>query len=83
MKVVIEPVGDGNHDGNRGELWRTLANVGGRAGQDSYTGRTLANCGERRRTEKLKTARVQALVGSNPTPSVFEFHPLAGVAPVS
>jgi len=30
IKVVIEPVGDGNRDGNRGELWRTLANVGGR-----------------------------------------------------
>ena len=26
IKVVIEPVGDGNRDGNRGELWRTLAN---------------------------------------------------------
>jgi hypothetical protein len=30
IKVVIEPVGDGNRDGNRGERWRTLANVGGR-----------------------------------------------------
>ena|GEM_PF-6981223 len=31
----------------------------------------------------LKTTKVQAFGGSNPSPSVFEFHPLAGVAPVS
>jgi len=29
---------DGNRDGNRGELWRTVANVGGRWTNDVYTG---------------------------------------------
>jgi hypothetical protein len=57
----------GNRDGNRGELWRTLANVGGRKTSDLYTGRTLANYGE------LKTTKVQAFGGSNPSPSVFRF----------
>ncbi len=37
-------------DGNRGELCRTPANVGGRKARDAYTGRTLANDDERRRT---------------------------------
>ncbi len=43
MKVLIETRPDGNRDGNRGELWRTLANVGGRKAYDPYRGRTLAN----------------------------------------
>jgi hypothetical protein len=30
MKVLIETTLDGYRDGNRGELWRTLANVTGR-----------------------------------------------------
>jgi hypothetical protein len=42
---------DGNRDGNRGELWRTSANVGRKSCQ-LCTGRTLANCGERWRIEK-------------------------------
>ncbi len=65
---------DGNRDGNRGELWRTVANVGGRSGCQRYTRRPLANYGERWRTGKyLKTTKVQAFGGSNPSPSVFGF----------
>jgi len=73
MKVLIDSTRDGNRDGNRGERWRT----------NDVPAIYRAIVGELWRTLALKTARVQALVGSNPTPSVFEFHPLAGVAPVS
>ena|SRR5438876_8380848 len=45
-----EGYGDGNADGNGGELWRTLANVGERTMRDAYRARTLANVGERQRT---------------------------------
>jgi hypothetical protein len=44
---------DGNRDGNRSELWRTSANVGGLETCDSDTGRTVANTGELKR-EVLK-----------------------------
>ncbi len=40
-------VGDGYRDGNRGELWRTVANVGGRSTANLNTGRTFTNAGER------------------------------------
>jgi hypothetical protein len=53
---------DGNRDGNRGELWRTLANVGGRKTSDLYTGRTLANYGELK-NGVLKTTWVRWVTG--------------------
>ncbi|SRR5712691_5315686 len=65
----IDSLFDGNGDGNRGEVWRTSANVGGRqAPRRPYR----ANSGERSRTianeggrsqEALKTTEVQAFGG--------------------
>ena len=82
MKVLIETTLDGNRDVNRGELWRTLANVGERRRTKRVDVKYSADVGERPRTivnsqgAVLKTARVQALVGSNPTPSAnFEYDP--------
>jgi len=62
---------DGNRDGNRGELWRTPANVGEQRRAMPIRGelwRTMTNVGGRSQ-EALKTARAQALGGSNPSPS--------------
>jgi hypothetical protein len=67
---------DGNRDGNRGELWRTLAKVGGRKASDLCTGRTLANYGELK-NGVLKTTKVQAFGGSNPSPSAVTKLPRA------
>jgi hypothetical protein len=50
-RLLIERARDGNRDGNRGELWRTSANVGGRSSGKVSTPRTWANDGERWRTE--------------------------------
>src|ERR1700737_1980835 len=65
---------DGNRDGNRGELWRTLANLGGREASDLCAGRTLANYGELK-NGVLKTTKVQAFGGSNPSPSARSIPP--------
>ena len=69
---------DVNRDGNRGELWRTSANTAERKRLISYTGRTPANCGELK-LAALKTTKVQAFGGSNPSPSA----PSAVAAPVA
>src|SRR5437762_1614637 len=50
---------------NVGERWRTTRGNVKYAADDGERPRTLAN----NRATGLKTARVQALVGSNPTPS--------------
>ena len=68
IKVVIEPVGDGNRDGNRGELWRTLADERTKTHIQGERWRTVANAGERKNAG-LKTTKVQAFGGSNPSPS--------------
>ena len=62
------PKGVGNRDGNRRELWRTSANSGGQLLARSCTGRTLANHGELKLAD-LKTTKVQAFGGPNPSPS--------------
>jgi hypothetical protein len=74
-RLLIESARDGNRDGNRGELWRTLANVGERWRTKGQRVMYRANVGERLRMlvnyarPVLKTTKVQAFGGSNPSPS--------------
>ncbi len=58
---------------NSGERWRTSAD-------ESCSLKYSADVGERPR---LKTTKVQAFGGSNPSPSVFGFRPSAAVRLVS
>ena len=57
---------------NYGERWRTSADEA--CQREIRRGRWRTSANGDGRVESLKTARVQALVGSNPTPSVFGFH---------
>jgi hypothetical protein len=56
---------------NYGELWRTLADERAMTHIQGERWRTVANAGERKNT--VKTTKVQAFGGSNPSPSVFRF----------
>ncbi len=59
---------------NNGERQRTLADEQCVLPIVGELGRTTANVGGRSQGA-LKTARAQALGGSNPSPSVFRFRP--------
>src|SRR5579864_8230727 len=56
--MTVMHFADGKRDGNRGEQWRTLANVGEHP-------QTVSNS----QGAGLKTFKVQAFGGSNPSPS--------------